>query len=165
MNLKLTTVLVAVGLFIGASTADAQVACPVPGDPSCDHLKCYRVKVQGNASGLPDVPIEFMENQFGVEANCEVEVPPLFFCSHTRKEGKDDPRGLPANDYLCYDVMCNQFDPAPGITPLQRVIAQGQIADRIPQLPGGWPIRINLRKPKVLCVPVEKLFPRPGTPN
>jgi len=179
MTRRLNSVVAAVAVSVGfaltpVASSQAQTYPPFP-DPvfipdALDHLKCYPMQILNppNPYELPEFPVALL-NQWQVERQCFIQVPPRFFCSESMKfrydvppgvNQFDDPRGRRSGDFVCYDVVCDPAANEPTIqvdgTPTP---PRGQFED---QFTGAIvQFKINNRRPRLVCAPVIKRRPEP----
>lgn len=140
--------LVAIGIGFGFMVASAGVASAQPALIDADHLKCYRVLKDPNATALD---VDLFNQQFGRE-DCRVRTKAALFCAPTAKcpDGVnppcDDPLGPELRtDFLCYRLVCKE--------PKTREL---QVLDQFGQRP------IVIQNAQLLCTPTQKLGQRPA---
>lgn len=106
-----------------------------------DHLKCYQVTKDTH---LPKQAIvDLLNEQFGEEPDCTVQIKGAFFCAPTIKNGGDDPRGgALLSDFLCYRVTCAHRHK-------QAILIDDQFGPR----------QIDIQDARLLCTPTRKIIP------
>lgn len=140
--------LLAAGLGLSLAIASSGLALAQPVVVDEDHLKCYRVLKDPNASALD---VDLFNEQFGRE-DCRVRTKAAYFCAPTAKcpDGInppcDDPLGQELQtDLLCYRLACKD--------PKARELI---VADQFGRRP------IVIQQAQLLCTPAVKLIQRPA---